>query len=243
MKMEMTQRDRKLLVFLSIFVIVVGFGYWGIRPLLKSMAQIKEDKEIATMQRDENDIKISLLPLLEVENQELEEEIIEVRKDFYQVMTADEIDKYFTNKVLSYNLNSYDLTIEMPTEEASTSAYVYAKEVAEDEEEDEDSYDAANVEDAVDAVDAYVDDEDDWDAWEADVATGIYKVNVSMRLGGDPERLQKLIDDLSADTQMHQIVSYSWENNNNVNFNDDGTYDFVIDRILHISIDLYMCEE
>ena len=35
MKLEMTQKDKNLLIMLSIFVIVVCIGYWGIYPVVK----------------------------------------------------------------------------------------------------------------------------------------------------------------------------------------------------------------
>ena len=46
MKLEMTQKDKNLLIMLSIFVIVVCIGYWGIYPVVKGI--VNTNKEIAT---------------------------------------------------------------------------------------------------------------------------------------------------------------------------------------------------
>ena len=44
MKLEMTQKDKNLLIMLSIFVIVVCIGYWGIYPVVKGI--VNTNKEI-----------------------------------------------------------------------------------------------------------------------------------------------------------------------------------------------------
>lgn len=46
MKLEMTQKDKNLLIMLSIFVIVVCIGYWGIYPVVKGI--VNTNKEITT---------------------------------------------------------------------------------------------------------------------------------------------------------------------------------------------------
>ena len=46
MQMTMTEKDKKLIVFLSIFVIIVAMGWWGIRPALKAAKETKEEIEI-----------------------------------------------------------------------------------------------------------------------------------------------------------------------------------------------------
>ena len=46
MKFEMTERDKKLLIFLSVFLIVVCIGYWGLYPIVKDIK--KTDKKIQT---------------------------------------------------------------------------------------------------------------------------------------------------------------------------------------------------
>ena len=43
MKFEITERDKKLLVMLSIFVIVVCIGYWGIYPVMKEKKKLGKE--------------------------------------------------------------------------------------------------------------------------------------------------------------------------------------------------------
>ena len=45
MQTQMTERDKRLIVMLSVIVLVVGFGWWGIRPALKANKEMKTELE------------------------------------------------------------------------------------------------------------------------------------------------------------------------------------------------------
>ncbi len=230
MKMELTQKDKKLLIFLAVFVIVVGLGYWGVRPLVQGIIDLDNAKAMALEIKTVNDSKIDGLERIRMENEQLEQNLAAKRNEFYPIMSADEIDKAFTNKVLNYNLNSYKLEIKMPEGEASLDRYQYAAAVEEIEEEEEEDF-------------TYVEGTVTYEEEEEELATGIYMAEITMRLGGDEKDLIRLIDDLSSSKEMHQIVSYRWDTSNNIDFNEDGTYELVMDKYLEIVIDVYMCAE
>lgn len=239
MQMEMTNRDKKLLIFLSLFVIIVGFGYWGIYPMAKSIKQIDSDIETAKIERDANDMKIMQLPMQETLNEELEENIIDVRNNFYPMLTSDEIDKMFTNMVLDYNLYAYSLDIQMPTVESQLDPYRYSEKALNPEEEfevsTEDSDAETSNEEGTDEV--FTDEE---------VSTGIFNATVSMRLGGDEAMLQKLINDLSTSDQKHLLRSYSWDKTSSSSLvyeNDEYDLKVLEDVNLNLVIDIYMCQE
>ena len=227
MKTEMTDRDKKLLVFLALFVIVVGIGYWGIYPMVKDIlhynTKITEEQNL----KETNELKIAGLPLLEKENESMEEEIRKAKEDYYPMMTSDEIDKLFTGMALDYNLYAYKMDIRMEEEEAVIEPYVYSEKNYKLKEEE-----AMEVEPLSDII----------------PSTGIYAVQVSMRLGSDSEEdLQSFINDLSVDESRHLIKEYSWEDNsrNVISLKSNGAYDMDIEyeKILNITIDIYMCQE
>ena len=126
MKLEMTQKDKNLLIMLSIFVIVVCIGYWGIYPVVKGI--VNTNKEIATQKetQEENELKLTQVPMMEADNERFSNEIQGVRESFFPMMESAEIDKYFTELVLGYNLSAYDLAIQMPQEETALEPYVYS---------------------------------------------------------------------------------------------------------------------
>lgn len=239
MKTEMTQRDKKLLIFLALFVIVVGIGYWGIRPQVKNIMQYNDDIEEAENEKMITEMKISQFPMLEAENEVLEQDILKARTNFYPMMTSDEIDKMITGMVLDYDLHSYELDITMPREEVDFEAYQYSKKILEPEvSEDFDIVDEnGSSEDAEDS-------EMEFD--EAETSTGIYMAQVKLRVGGNTANLQRIINDLSVSDKKHLIERYNWEksSNNNVIFNgSEYEVQVTFDEYIYLTLDLFMCQE
>lgn len=233
MKLEisMTDRDKKLLIFLGIFVIVVCFAYWGIRPSIKSVMSINEDIQDDEDIKSVNEMKLSELPFIQDDNKTLEENIVEARANYFAMMTSDEIDKYFTGLALSYNLYSYDLNISMPSDTCDLEPYQYsAKALMPDTDEEDEE------EDTDDSSDDLLDEEEDPD-------TGIYAATVTLRLGGEQENLTTFVDDLSNTDQKIRICKYSYSTNQNVISGTDGTYDVVESTVLNITVEIYMCLE
>lgn len=248
MNTKMTERDKKLLIFLAFFIVIVGFGYWGIRPLAKSIMEYNDSIEEQKLERDLTELKLMELPIIVAENEELEGKIVEARKDFYPMMTSDEIDKLFTGMALDYNLYAYDLDITMPDSEAVIAPYMYSKKSLEvdDTEEYEDVDSEGKSKDALDQIDEAVGDISDEEEEDTSSESGIYSATISMRLGGDRVMLQKLIDDLSLSDKKHLVKDYSWEtsDSNSIVFSD-GEYNVnvVSSTYINITLDIYMCEE
>lgn len=260
MQIKMTERDKKLLFALVIIVIVFVIGYLGIYPLVKSVREINKEIEEQEALQSENEIKLTNLTVIQVDNEKMEEDIIEKRKDFYPVMAASDIDKLLTGKALSYNLYSYDLDIDVNDTVVSLAPYQYS-----DRGEDDDA-DASedDQEDAVDAAD-YLDNTyssgskssgsssggstDTGDASSASDGTttdmsavGIYVAYVNMRLGGNRADLEKFLDDMVAGGEKVRVVSYSWTEGRQLDYNNDGTYNLVTEKVLDISLELYMSD-
>ena len=255
MQTKMTERDKKLLFALVIIVIVFVIGYLGIYPLVKSVREINKEIEEQEALQSENEIKLTNLTIIQVDNEKMEEDIIEKRKDFYPVMAASDIDKLLTGKALSYNLD-----IDVNDTVVSLVPYQYS-----DRGEDDDT-DASedDQEDAVDAVD-YLDNTyssgsnssgsssggstDTGDASSASDGTttdmsavGIYVAYVNMRLGGNRADLEKFLDDMVASGEKVRVVSYSWTEGRQLDYNNDGTYNLVTEKVLDISLELYMSD-
>lgn len=260
MQTKMTERDKKLLFALVIIVIVFVIGYLGIYPLVKSVREINKEIEEQEALQSENEIKLTNLTVIQVDNEKMEEDIIEKRKDFYPVMAASDIDKLLTGKALSYNLYSYDLDIDVNDTVVSLAPYQYSDR---GEDDDADAFED-DQEDAVDAAD-YLDNTyssgskssgsssggstDTGDASSASDGTttdmsavGIYVAYVNMRLGGNRADLEKFLDDMVAGGEKVRVVSYSWTEGRQLDYNNDGTYNLVTEKVLDISLELYMSD-
>lgn len=223
MQVAMTERDKKLIVILSIIVIVVAIGYWFIRPSLKDVKEMKEEIEEQEDIQRLNDIKLAQIPVMEVDIEDNKAEIEALEDEFYPMMNSDEIDKYFTSMVLSRNLFAYDLNIEIESSPSSLEPYQYSnaalglfdedyeEETAGSDDLDSDSEDYDDSDDYDDYDDdLYMDDfgyeEDD----SAPVNTNVYAANITMRLGGAEEDMMKLIDDLSVTDHRLLVRGYTW---------------------------------
>ncbi|MDD6135943.1 MAG: hypothetical protein PUB54_02065 [Lachnospiraceae bacterium] len=243
MKFEITERDKKLLVMLSIFVIVVCIGYWGIYPVMKEKKKLGKEIENEKELQAANENMLSWLPALEKDNQELEEKIVDVRKKYYPYMTNSEIDKHFTALALDYNLYSYDLIIDSVSKIAELGPYQYSVQI-------EDTYFEEVQDDVTETVeDQDTDEEGDLEdtflAFEDEQSSniGIYSNNVTLKLGGDEKDLLRLIDDLSAESKL-RVVSFQWEENSDIVLDDENDdYEMVTKKILTLSLEIYMYEE
>lgn len=127
MKVQLTQRDRKLLVFLGVMLAVVVIGYWGIRPLVKDTAKIKEEIELQKQIANDDSWKIEDYGFVKAQNEKLEKEIEEMMQDLTPLKSSAQIDKELTDLILKKNLKVTELTINMPKEDMVSKAYRYAE--------------------------------------------------------------------------------------------------------------------
>lgn len=252
MQTQMTQKDKKLIVFLAIFVIVVVGGYWGIYPVISHIFSaehaIADGKEMENV----NMLKMAQVSLLEAENEEMQQDMAALKKTFFPMMTSAQIDKYMTGLILDHQLSAYDLNIVMPENEAVNEPYQYSDKAQELLDEtnvpaqettasEGTSAEAAEIETAEAAADdgtagALFDDTEA-------VSTGVYMVEVTAKVGGTASDIQSLIDDLSLSEKKQHLINYSWDEESSISFAEDGSYQISTDRILTMTLDLYMCEE
>lgn len=260
MKIELTARDKKLLTFLGVFVIVVLIGYYGIIPQIKKASELDDDIEEQQSIRTVNETKIGQLIMVEANNEELEKLIDGAKDNYYPMMDNDAIDKLVTNTVMDkYGLISYDLNIGEKSL-ASIQPYIYSNKaltgesdareramqaaapiISEDgmllfadiSESEEASGDATDEEYSNDAMSSF-----------AGAATnGVYMVPIQMRLSGDMENIIKFLDDLALSEKKVRLVNYSIDTDEIHIPHEDGTEEIYVTDSLNVSAELYMCAE
>lgn len=251
LEMQMTARDKKLLIFLTIFVLVVGIGYWGVKPQITAAIELNEEIEMQKTKEYMNQLKISELPIFEKDIEDYESEIAESKVNYFKMMTSDQVDKYMTGMALSYGLYCYDLAIFIPDEPAKTEAYQYSgryienqnvydefSEYGDDEEIDED--DIGGLSD-YESLDEFFEEESEI---VEDKYTGVYEARVSMRLGGNEGDIQRFINDFSVNDMEMLVNSYSWNDVETAVYNEElEDYEVNVERVLNVDISLFMCEE
>ena len=260
MQTQMTEKDKKLIVMLSVIVLIVGFGWWGIRPALKSSKEMKTELEQQESEREINEMKLANLPMYEAEASSYEELIAEERVNFFPIMASNEIDRYFTDRILSKGLSSYDLTIRVGAEPVSVEPYQYSKladqvaleavelelgNVVDDDSEDDDT--SSEEQESEDPM-----------AYTSSVAfnSEIYGVDVSLRLAGDMDKLMSFIEELSTSEKKLLVRNCVWSEEISM-VNDYRGYNSISDdsedeelvpmmkstTVLNINLTMYMCDQ
>lgn len=226
MKVELTDRDKRTLTILGVFVIVVCIGYWGVFGQIKKANDYKDEIEEQENLQKVYETKVMQLDLVEMNNQNLEALIEGAKDNYYPMMDSEEVDKLVTNTIIEkYGLFAYDLTIS-ECQLASLTPYQYSDKaltgyseakinamqaaapiVNEDgmvlfgdefSEDEETSYDSSDY-----SYDEFSD---------IDVpTTGIYVTTVQLRIGGDKEVFQTFLDDMATTSKKLRLVDYSLE--------------------------------
>lgn len=239
MKVELTQRDKKLLTFLGVFVIVVLVGYYGILPQIKAANEYKDEIEEEELLQEVYQKKIMQLPVVEKNNSDLEGLIEGAKDNYYPMMDSDAIDNLITNKVIDeYKLMAYDLSI-AEKQLAKLDPYIYSNKALTGE---------SNAKRRALMAAAPIVGEDGIELFgevaQADSETvGIYMVAVSMRLGGDKKNITRLLDDMAYSSKKLRLVSYSLDTEETSITHEDGTVETFSTDMLNLSVELYMCEE
>ncbi len=245
-EMQLTQKDKKLLVMLSVIVILALFGFLAIRPLAEKNMELSTKLEDEQNLQMENEQKISMLPTMHTTYDDLEKSIAAERAVYYPIMQSNDIDKLLTDKSISYGLNVQSLNIVMPKDVVSLETYTAGGKIV--VQESTATGTAAEKSEARAADAASQLDEGTTTETVAEtpaVTTGIYAVNVSMSLTGSRSSLQALLDDIYDNYSAIRVTSFSWgETTNNRIVTTNGTSEVASDttQSLNLTMDVYMCE-
>jgi hypothetical protein len=185
-----------------------------------------------------------------VGNEKLVESVKEAKEPYYSEMSSAEIDRYFTDMALSYDLLSYDLAITMPDEDADESGeetsvlepYQYASTQGEDDADEEETTTARNSgEQAQEAAGDLEVEETGTD--ELDVPNGIHVATVTQHLVGSQEDFNRLLNDLAKIENRLLVQSYSYTNERSLEGSSEETYRVQSQRVLNLTMQIYMCSE
>lgn len=223
---EITERDKKLLLFMAVFIIVVVFGFFIIRPLAETDAALKdelvmqEDIQLRTQQ------KLMLLSSVEANVEKTEEELDAAAKEFYPVMKSQEIDKLLTEIVLKWGLDPKQLTIQMPESEMILEPF-YASQAA--------------LEDALSRA-ATQGEEEQTDSTQATASSfyGIYAAQAELIVKGDRMVMEQMADEISEDYPAIRITGAAWGREINSLRDEMGEYISSADDTLQLQMEIYM---
>lgn len=250
MKLEMkfTERDKKLIVFLALFLLIVGVGYFVVRPLYTRVEELKTQAEDLQWQVEQTKSYLARLPQLRKMNEELQNDKQQELQIFYPHMESQELDKMITGLTLQASLGAKNLTIAIPDEPYAITPYFLSvpqpdegEQLSESEQAYEDEKaDNTQTEDTQAAEDAQA--TEDAQAVDDGAEQVLYAALLSVDATGSHEQLQKYIDLLSDDEKYPaiQVDSYTWNNENRVGTDELGAFMMQPGEALHIELSVYM---
>ncbi len=192
MTLEVTERDKKLIVICSAVVIVVLLVFFALMPLINKGKKLSEDIVAEQLAKQEKEIKVNGYPGLLGRQKEVFEQYEMLSSTYYPLMGSQDIDRLMTGIALANNTYIENLQIAMPDMETYAS------------------------------VDAYTDiflPEGTSTQSEAAGFDGTYCVKVDMTLSGKREELQKVIDTCMAEQPRQQVTGFSLNDNSSINDN------------------------
>lgn len=245
MKLEMkfTERDKKLIVFLSLFLLIVGIGYFVVRPLYEKVGQLQAQADELELQVEQTQNYLVRLPQLRKVNEELQGQKRDELQIFYPYMESQELDKMITGLTLHESLGAKNLTITIPDEPYVITPYFLSVPQPDEEgqlSESEQAYEAETSGDAVGQTD---------EAQTPDAQAGtdgseqvLYVATLAVDATGTHEQLQAYIDLLSDDGEYPaiQVNSYTWNRENTVGTDELGAFMMQSGEELHIELSVYM---
>ena len=245
MKLEMkfTERDKKLIVFLSLFLLIVGIGYFVVRPLYEKVGQLQAQADELELQVEQTQNYLVRLPQLRKVNEELQGQKRDELQIFYPYMESQELDKMITGLTLHESLGAKNLTITIPDEPYVITPYFLSVPQPDEEgqlSESEQAYEAETSGDAAGQTD---------EAQTPDAQAGtdgseqvLYVATLAVDATGTHEQLQAYIDLLSDDGKYPaiQVNSYTWNRENTVGTDELGAFMMQSGEALHIELSVYM---
>ncbi len=205
---NITDRDKKLLIFLAVFLLIVGLGAGVIYPILEKSQEVSDQLAEAELEKLEREQKVTLLPALKEKRVKVQENLEEAQTSFYAIMPSKDIDKLLTEMALSHSLVVTNLDIGMPMKSDYASLVSYPVLLAQ----------YAGLASATDAA--------------ASVYPGVYSANMSMTMTGSRSNLQSMLDELTGMEPKLRVSAFGWQQNGNNN--EDDTYTLTVTLNLYM---------
>lgn len=232
MKNSMSNSDKRLLLIMFLFVVIVGIGYWGVYPQIKNFIKLEKKIENEEVKKSINEQKVSNLIFVEAQCEEYEEKMAKNKDRFYDRLSEADIDLMLTSKAIRNQLESFNLDIQISDQPSERMAYKYAalyneqleyKESIKQAAEEELNSTENDIEELTSGKKKKKNKDDDEDEvvlnenvdlWGNSDVVGlnndIYAARVTMTLGGEREDLEAFLKEIMESDKEILITSFSW---------------------------------
>jgi cell division protein FtsB len=238
MTANLTDKDKKLLIFLAFFAVIAIFGFLIIKPLVTKNAELVVQIEDLQNQKTAFEQKKAELPMLRVQNTENQQKIAELKSGFEDMMESQQIDNLLTEKALSAGVLASALTITMPTAPLNLNVYPYSNIALSAEPVEEETTYVRKAEADADAIEAAAGTSDDSSSSSSSSAvigsqSLVSAAEARFELKGNMETLKNIVDDYSINTPAIRLKSVSWS----------GTSDDNTTGTVNLTLEINMCDK
>lgn len=122
-ELKVTERDKKIIKYFGIFLIVIGFTFLIIKPCFDQAVAYSDQKSELEFKLDEMQSKVDNKADLEHQMENYKKAFVTKSNDFYGLMTNQEIDNMVTGLFQTYGLTARDLAISIDEKKAALSNY------------------------------------------------------------------------------------------------------------------------
>lgn len=215
MTANMTDKDKKLLIFLAFFAVIAIFGFLIIKPLVQKNAEYLVQANELRAEKEAYERKKQELPMLRVQNTENQQKINLLKSGFEAKLQSQEIENKLTERALAAGLHPTKLTIKMPKEPLKLNVYPNSSIALSAEPAVEETTYVKKAEAEADAVEAAAkggaeEKEKTKKGGEIAAQTFVSSAEVTMEMEGTREQLEGLIDDYANNTPSMRVTSIQW---------------------------------
>lgn len=217
MTTTLTDRDKKLLVILAVFVLTVGVGAGVLYPLVNKNQELQTQLVEETLKRIENEQKVAGVANLKAQKDQAGESLTEVQSEFFAVMQSKDIDKMMTEMALSYGLIARELDILMPVKGEYTTLPEYSAMLMMGSGGSQEKTEATGY-------------------------AGIYTAKVDFTMTGSRRALQEMLNACMAMEPKLRVSEFLWNQGRST---ESGTYTLAISAELYMyeSLEQYQSEQ
>ncbi len=238
----LTNRDKKLLWFLAIVIILFVFVRILIMPQLEQYFELDNTISLAEMDKYDMEIKMVSLPGTQKRNEELQDKLNEAAALYYPVMSSQEIDREVTGFLLEHGLAIENLTITMPLAPSDLAPYAGSEMAAAQQEAGQKSNQEAASQGATNQETENQETANQKTKLSAaGTQNQVYAAEVIVKCAGTEKQMTELIDFLVNDKPAVAVTGYSYENASVSGDAQDSAGK--TQKIMTIGLQLFMCDK
>ena len=214
MTLKVTERDKKILLVLAVFLIVLGLIAGVLMPLMENTQKLGEEIAEAEVEKQEKEMKVAALPGMRSRMEKAEEELSAMQERYYPVMKSVEIDRMMTHTAVNCGIQVLDMDIKMPDFTSYTTLLNYG--------------------DIVYGVEQENSENTPFD--------GMYTASLTMNMTGSRENLQSMLDVTVSQEPRQRVTDFSWQKNQKEG-SSEYTLSMSVDIYMYQDVEMYVQEQ